>query len=100
MKTHSKQLALSQSLVKVTINLPYKMLIEQVNLTIRDHTSKKQSDFSKNFALMTVITNDNCDEMAIKSAYSECVTRTGKLEYNLVGVTSKLLLVFAKDNQA
>jgi hypothetical protein len=72
------------------------MLIEQVNLNLRDHTTKKQSDFSKNFALMTVITEDS-DEMAMKSAYSECVTRTGKLEYNLVGVTSRLILVFAKD---
>jgi hypothetical protein len=74
------------------------MLVEQVNLTLRDHTTKKQSDFSKNYALLSVITTDN--SMAMKSAYSECVTKTGKLEYNLVGVTSKLTLVFAKDKQA
>jgi hypothetical protein len=74
------------------------MLVEQVNLTLRDHTTKKQSDFSKNYALLSVITTEN--SIAMKSAYSECVTKTGKLEYNLVGVTSKLTLVFAKDKQA
>lgn len=35
--------------------------------------------------------------MVLKSAYSECVTRNGKIEYNLVAVTSRITLVFAKD---
>jgi hypothetical protein len=45
------------------------------------------------------MTGDN-QEIAMKSAYSECVTKNGKVEYNLVGVTQKLVLVFAKDKQA
>jgi len=97
MKAHSKNLASSQNLVKTTIELPYKMLVEQLNL-ILDSTSKKQSEFSKNFQLVSVIGGTN--EIALKSAYSECVTRNGKIEYNLVGVTSKIVLVFAKDNSS
>jgi hypothetical protein len=59
-------------------------LIEQVNLQIRDHTSKKQSAFSKEFALLTVVGEEH--ELPLKSAYSECVTKQGRIEYNVVGV--------------
>lgn len=82
----------------MTIILPQKTLIEQVNLQIRDHHTKKQSNFSKNYALLTIIADDH--ELPLKSAYSECVTRQGKLEYNPVGVTQKLELIFARDKQA
>jgi hypothetical protein len=37
------------------------------------------------------------DELVVKSAHSECVTRSGKIEYNVVGVTQRLELVFSKD---
>lgn len=97
MKTHARHLAGSQHLIKLTIELPTKMLVEQLNLIVNSN-SKKQSDFSKAYSLVSVLGTHN--ELVLKSAYSECVTRSGKLEYNLVGVTKKMVLVFAKDNNA
>jgi hypothetical protein len=71
------------------------MLIEQINLSVNQLSLKRQSDFSKCFQLVSVC-GDN-QELALKSAYSECVTRSGKIEYNLCGVTQTLTLVFAME---
>ena len=71
--------------------------MEQVNLCL-DHSSKKQSDFSKQFQLVCAV--GSTEEMTLKSAHSECVTRNGRIEYNLVGATDRLELVFAKDSKA
>ena len=40
------------------------------------------------------------DEIALKSAFSECVTRNGKIEYNVASVCQQVTLVFAKDSQS
>lgn len=36
-------------------------------------------------------------ELAMKSAYSETITRNAKVEYNLSGVTNRFVMIFAKD---
>lgn len=75
------------------------MLLEQINLSVEVPSIKKQSEFSKQYQLVTVYTGKS-NEMALKSSYSECVTRTSKLEYNVCGVATKCVLVFAKCSSA
>ena len=53
------RMADSQELIKVTIDLPSKMLIEQLNLTVEGNPGKKQSEFSKHFQLISVLTSTN-----------------------------------------
>lgn len=93
MRRHSKQLAATSSFIEVTIVLPVPSLIEQINLIIDQHNHKKQSEFSQHYQLISVCTQN--DELVLKSAYSECVIAANRLEYNVVGVTQKLTLVFA-----
>jgi len=37
------------------------------------------------------------DDLLLKSAFSECVTRNGRIEYNLIGVCQTMTLVFKMD---
>lgn len=98
MRNHSKILASSDTLYyKVKIVLPYPVLIEQLNLRVSNH-GKKQSKFSQIFQLATVQTER--EDLLLKSAFSECVTRNSKIEYNLIGVCRNLTLIFAKDASA
>jgi hypothetical protein len=39
-------------------------------------------------------------ELPVKSAFSETITRNGIIEYNLVGITDQITLVFARDESA
>jgi hypothetical protein len=95
MRQVSKQMASSHtSSLSMTIDLPQAMLIEQVNLTVDQANPKKQSEFSEQYQLLSIVTDRS--ELTLKSAYSECTTRNGKIEYNTVGVAQKLTLVFAK----
>jgi len=47
------------------------------------------------FQLATVYSER--EDLLLKSAFSECVTRNGRIEYNLIGVCRSLTLVFKKD---
>ena len=98
MRNHSKSLASSDNpYQKVTIVLPYPILIEQLNLRV-SNLGKKQSKFSQVYQLATVQTER--EDLLLKSAFSECVTRNSKIEYNLIGVCRSLTLIFAKDVSA
>jgi len=79
--------------------LPYPLLLEQVVLHVEQANPKKQSDFSSSYALISCHSSTNNSELALKSAYSELVTRSGRLEYNVTGVCSdRLNLIFAKSD--
>ena len=98
MRAHSQRLASEdQSFYKVKILLPYPILVEQINLRLPNQ-GKHQSRFSQVFQLATVQTER--DDLLLKSAFSECVTRNGRIEYNLIGVGQTLTLVFKKDISA
>lgn len=98
MKNHSKSLADSNQLhYKVNVVLPYPILIEQVNLKVSNH-GKKQSKFSQVYQLVTI--QNEREDLLLKSAFSECVTRNSKIEYNLIGVCRSLTLIFVKDASA
>lgn len=47
------------------------------------------------FQLATVETDR--ENLLLKSAFSECVTKSGRIEYNLIGVCQTLILVFKRD---
>lgn len=70
------------------------MLVEQVNLYVEQAVPKKQSEFSEQYQLLAIVTDRS--EICLKSAHSECSTRTGKIEYNTVGVAQRLVMIFAK----
>ena len=97
MREHSIKMSRASTLLRVSIQLPHRMLLEQLNLCL-NHSGKKQSDFSKQYQLICAV--GSSEEITLKSAYSECVTRNGLIEYNLIGATDSLELVFAKDCQA
>ena len=85
-------------MVELTIELPYSMLIEQVNLLVDQPTIKKQSVFSQGYQLVSIAGDQS--ELALKTAYSECVTRNGKLEYNVVGVAKSLKFIFSAESDS
>ena len=84
MRNHSQRLAgEDQPCYKVKIVLPYPTLVEQLNLRLPSQ-GKQQSKFSQVFQLATVQTER--EDLLLKSAFSECVARNGRIEYNLMGV--------------
>ena len=99
MRENAIKMAQSHDYLRVSIELPHKMIVEQINLAVPQLSNasghyKKQSEFSKHYALISCKTTQS-EELCLKSAFSECVTREQRIEYNVLGVTTRLELIFA-----
>ena len=60
--------------------------------------SKTESEFSRKFKLCELRQEES--DICVKSCFSESVTKSGKIEYNVVAVTRTVKLIFAKDPAA
>lgn len=50
--------------------------------------------------MLVAVENAAGEPLEVKSSFSETVTRTGSIEYNLVACTRSVNLIFAKSEQA
>jgi len=94
MRNHASSFQVATHLIELVIHLPYEILLEQVNLIVSTK-SKSESEFSKKFKLCEIRQDDS--DICVKSCFSETLTKTGKIEYNVVAVTRTVKLIFAKD---
>lgn len=94
MRKHAASFQAANQFIELVINLPFEILLEQVNLLVTSK-SKDESEFSKKFKLCEIRQEDS--DICVKSCFSESLTKNGKIEYNVVAVTRTVKLIFAKD---
>jgi len=94
MRKHAATFQAATHFIELIIHLPYEILLEQINLIVPTK-SKTESDFSRKFKLCEIRQDDS--DICVKSCFSETLTKSQKIEYNVLAVTRTVKLIFAKD---